>query len=166
MRVAPPVQCTFCAETLCFAKRMAHRLCYRRAWPARDILKPFDVIKEDPHRILRRVLTILGAINEAKVSRFSGGGPPLAGPMITSVSPETTSFTVPRNHPVAIVAQQSQQLMQDSTSSSHDNATHATLANLRAMYTKLRLQNLKLGFTKRFLKRFIFQVGPGPQIGV
>ena len=46
--------------------------------------------------------TILGAINEAKVRRFSGGGPPREGPMITTVSPETTSLTVPRSHPVAI----------------------------------------------------------------
>lgn len=44
-----------------------------------------------------------GAIKDANVSRFSGGGPPREGPMITSVSPETTSLTVPRNHPVAMM---------------------------------------------------------------
>ena len=46
--------------------------------------------------------TILGAISEAKVRRFSGGGPPREGPMITTVSPDTTSLTVPCSHPVAI----------------------------------------------------------------
>ena len=49
--------------------------------------------------------TIRGAINEARVRRFSGGGPPLAGPITTSVSPDTISLTVPRNHPVAIAFQ-------------------------------------------------------------
>ena len=89
---------------------MVHRQCYRRAWPARDILKPSDITALTRHSSLSKILTILGAIKEAKVSRFSGGGPPLDGPMITNVSPETTSFTVPRSHPVAILICQSLRL--------------------------------------------------------
>ncbi len=47
--------------------------------------------------------TMRGAMSEANVRRFSGGGPPREGPMITSVSPETTFLTVPRNQPVPML---------------------------------------------------------------
>jgi hypothetical protein len=82
----------------------AHRPCFRRVWP--------ELRKQSRQHLLHRPTrcdgcvynrTMRGAMSEANVKRFSGGGPPREGPMITSVSPETTSLTVPRNQPVAMM---------------------------------------------------------------
>jgi len=43
--------------------------------------------------------TSLGAINEERVKRFSGGIPAFDAAIITIVSPLITSLTIPRNHP-------------------------------------------------------------------
>lgn len=48
------------------------------------------------------VRTNLGAMRPARVMVFSGGGPPLTLPMMSSESPDGTAFTVPLSHPVAI----------------------------------------------------------------
>ena len=86
--------------------QMTHRLCFHRAWPAHAQDPSRQYLSGVPITAHGHVekLTMRGAIKDASVSRFSGGGPPREGPMITSVSPETTSLTVPRNHPVAIRA--------------------------------------------------------------
>ena len=48
------------------------------------------------------VRTNLGAMRPARVMVFSGGGPPLTLPIMSSESPDGTAFTVPFSHPVAI----------------------------------------------------------------
>lgn len=50
----------------------------------------------------RGCFTRRGAIKDASVIRFVGGGPPFEGPATTNVSPLGTSRTVPRNQGVAI----------------------------------------------------------------
>lgn len=47
-----------------------------------------------------RARTSFGAMSDDSVMRFSGGGPCLAVPTMTSVSPEGTSLTTPRSQPV------------------------------------------------------------------
>lgn len=49
-----------------------------------------------------RTRTNFGAMSDARVMVFSGGGPPFTLPMINKESPEGTAFTVPLSHVVAI----------------------------------------------------------------
>lgn len=76
-------------------------------WPRAPLARP----KAPPHRSIQShcdpqpqampcCRTSLGAIRDASVNLFSAGGVgPLAAPVMTSVSPLRTSFTVPLNHP-------------------------------------------------------------------
>lgn len=76
-------------------------------WPRAPLARP----KAPPHRSTQShcdpqpqampcCRTSLGAIRDASVNLFSAGGVgPLAAPVMTSVSPLRTSFTVPLNHP-------------------------------------------------------------------
>lgn len=74
--------------------------CQRYQRSARAI--DFQSLRTQMDQCEGEVRTNLGAMRPARVMVFSGGGPPLTLPMMSSESPDGTAFTVPLSHPVAI----------------------------------------------------------------
>lgn len=71
---------------------------YQRSAEAID----FQSLRTRTDQCEEEVRTNLGAMRPARVMVFSGGGPPLTLPIMSSESPDGTAFTVPLSHPVAI----------------------------------------------------------------